>query len=77
MKKSTSLRVNRADLDRLMLIGAQMANVYFNYGQRKTNETGYIIDQRNIAMMYDLSKQWDEARRHIKNPEAAKGTVRR
>jgi hypothetical protein len=46
----------------MILVGAQMANLCFNLGQRPDGPVG----QRNAECMRDLQRQWDSAVREYR-----------
>jgi hypothetical protein len=48
-------------MERLMNVGAQMANVCFNWSQ-EANDTGGTLFAKDRAMLASMYRQWDEAR---------------
>jgi hypothetical protein len=67
-RKSKTVRLDRSTLERMKIVAAQMSNVCFNYGQHHYHTPpSYTIDQRNLKMMFDLSKQWDAVLLEVHN----------
>lgn len=62
MAKKHRISIDRSALDRVRTVGAQFSNLGFNWGQSHDHPNAqHIVDQRHLKILFDLSRQWDEA----------------
>ncbi len=62
-------RYTKADVDEVLSIGAQMANLCFNIGQHRDHAARrgekHAIEMTTLTTMYELQQQWDAAVRKL------------